>query len=98
MDLNDEYSILQIISGLGALKNGSVRVSGNNLQGNINVTGLEPEKSYVLYYVALDAEDGLHVLGDVHDAVSQSAGDAGIAELLLRGLLGPGGQEWTPTA
>lgn len=54
MDLNDEYSILQIISGLGALKNGSVRVSGNNLQGNINVTGLEPEKSYVLYYVAQD--------------------------------------------
>jgi len=52
VDLNDEYSILQIISGLGALKNGSVRVSGNNLQGNINVTGLEPEKSYVLYYVA----------------------------------------------
>ena len=54
VDLNDEYSILQIISGLGALKNGSVRVSGNNLQGNINVTGLEPEKSYVLYYVAQD--------------------------------------------
>ena len=54
VDLNDEYAILQVVSGTGALKKGSVRVSGNNLQGKINVTGLEAEKSYVLYYVAQD--------------------------------------------
>ena len=51
--LDSEEAKLQVSSGQGALLYGSVNASAAK-DGNFNITGLEPEKSYDLYYVAKD--------------------------------------------
>ncbi len=51
--LDSTEAKLQVASGQGALSSGSVSASAAR-DGNFNVTGLEPEKSYDLYYVAQD--------------------------------------------
>ncbi|MCI8877766.1 MAG: S-layer homology domain-containing protein [Oscillospiraceae bacterium] len=52
--LTDDYAKLQVSSGLNAIASGRVNAT-ENIDGAINVTGLEPEKAYDLYYVAQDA-------------------------------------------
>ena len=52
--LDSDYAKLQVSSGLNALVSGRVNAT-EAADGTINVTGLQPEKSYDLYYVAQDA-------------------------------------------
>ena len=51
--LTDEYAILQVTSGLNALRYGQVNAR-EGIDGNFTVTGLQPESAYDLYYVAKD--------------------------------------------
>ena len=51
--LDSTEAKLQVASGQGALSSGSVSASAAK-DGNFNITGLEPEKAYDLYYVAKD--------------------------------------------
>lgn len=56
-DRNDLLSKMQIESGSGvapALKKGSVSVNKGLAVGHFNITGLEPQTSYDLYFVAKD--------------------------------------------
>lgn len=52
--LDSDYAKLQVSSGLNALVSGRVNAT-EAADGTINVTGLQPETSYDLYYVAQDA-------------------------------------------
>ena len=52
--LDSEYARLQVASGMNALLSGSVDVAQANNEATMNITGLEGEKSYDLYYVARD--------------------------------------------
>ena len=49
----EEYFKLQIANGMNGLKAGSVRVSADK-DATINITGLQPETQYKIYYLAKD--------------------------------------------
>ncbi len=51
--LTDEYAILQVTSGLNALRYGQVNAR-EGIDGNFTISGLQPESAYDLYYVAKD--------------------------------------------
>lgn len=52
--LNSTEAKLQVSSGINALKSGKVSVSSANKEVTINVSGLEKQTGYDLYYVAQD--------------------------------------------
>lgn len=51
--LTDELAMLQVVAGTGALKSGNVRVKANT-DATVNISGLQPETAYDIYYVAKD--------------------------------------------
>ncbi len=51
--LTSSYAKLQVSNGMNAVRSGRVTATGNT-QVNLNITGLEAEKSYDLYYMARD--------------------------------------------
>ena len=53
VDLSSEAAKLQVMAGMNALKSGKVSMKQDK-DVSFNVTGLEAEKSYDLYYVAQD--------------------------------------------
>lgn len=55
VDLTSEYAKIQVKNGMNALARGESRFTTGR-EGTINVTGLEPQKSYELYFVAQDAQ------------------------------------------
>ena len=52
--LTSEYAKLQVLNGMGAVSSGRATATANN-QVNLNITGLQAETSYDLYYMAVDA-------------------------------------------
>jgi hypothetical protein len=52
--LNTDYAKLCVMSGNGALARGSVSVGTPGTEVSFNVTGLQPETAYDLYYVGQD--------------------------------------------
>ena len=53
VDLSSDTAKVQVANGMNALKSGSVNVTAEK-DVTFNITGLEPEKAYDLYYVAKD--------------------------------------------
>lgn len=51
--LNSDFAKLQVSSGMGALRNGSVNARANT-DVRINMSGLQPETAYDIYYLARD--------------------------------------------
>lgn len=79
LPLSDDYAKLQVASGLNALKSGNV-VATANKEGAINITALEKEAAYDLYYVAMDKSGNysaevkklsIHTLDDTPPTVRQ---------------------------
>lgn len=50
---DDDYAKLQVASGLNAIKSGKVSATANK-EGTINITGLQAEKAYDLWYLGQD--------------------------------------------
>ena len=53
MDLSSDTAKMQVSAGMNALKSGKVNMSQDK-DVSFNVSGLDPEKAYDLYYVAQD--------------------------------------------
>lgn len=79
ISLSDDYAKLQVASGLNALKSGSVAATANK-EGAINITGLDKEAAYDLYYIAMDKSGNysaevkkltIHTLDDTPPTVKQ---------------------------
>ena len=79
ISLDDPYAILQVASGLNALKSGSVPATANK-EGTINITGLDKETAYDLWYLAQDKAGNytvqvkqlpIHTLDDTAPTVQQ---------------------------
>ncbi len=51
--LNSDYAKLQVANGMNAFRSGQVAATANT-EAAMNITGLEAEKSYDLYYLARD--------------------------------------------
>lgn len=60
-DPNSLAAKVQIENGVGSLKKGSTTVSKADAEGKINITGLEPQTAYDLYYVAKDKAGNYNV-------------------------------------
>jgi hypothetical protein len=76
---DDPYAILQVASGLNALKSGTVSATANR-EGTISISGLEKEKAYDLWYLAQDKAGNysvtvkkltIHTLDDTPPTVRQ---------------------------
>lgn len=51
--LDSDFAKLQVANGMNALRSGQVTATANT-EARLNLTGLQPEKSYDLYYLARD--------------------------------------------
>ncbi len=79
ISLSGDYAKLQVASGLNALKSGNVAATANK-EGAINITALEKETAYDLYYLAMDKSGNysaevkklsIHTLDDTPPTVRQ---------------------------
>lgn len=80
--LTSDYAKLCVTSGMGALANGQVAAQANT-EVTFNITGLQAEKAYDLYYVARDTagnysvavkrlSGGIHTLDENGPVITQS--------------------------
>lgn len=79
--LDSDYAKLQVANGMNCLQKGQVNAQANT-EVKFNVTGLQPEKAYDLYYLAQDAagnysirvekiQGGIHTLDTSRPLVRQ---------------------------